>query len=346
MGVVAGVLGEAIGRQAERKAADRARPDRRRPRPRRVTGGHALAPEQQVHVAVGHVPRLPGLDDGARLEQDGARAVGHDLVAAVGHEQNAGAVRLQPGDPVEALGLELDVADRQRLVDDQDVRGDADGAGEGEPDEHAARVELHRLPDEVADVREVEDRRNAFRHLRTREARQRTLQVDVLDAGEVAVEARAELEQRGDAPVDAHVTGRRRQHSRQDLQQGRFARAVAPDDAQRLAPLHRETHLAEGVELLVVLAPARMQRLLQPVERPFIEPVALGESPRLDQGCVRHTRGSPPGQRLQRPTAILPVEQPCQKIALKIEMVISADGFTVKPIGVVRSDSQTRVRRD
>ena len=60
-------------------------------------------------------------------------------------------------DAREALALERLVADRQRLVDHQDVGVDVDGGGEGEPHVHAARVGLDRLVDEVADVGEAGD---------------------------------------------------------------------------------------------------------------------------------------------------------------------------------------------
>ena len=53
---------------------------------------------------------------------------------------------------------EVDVADREGLVDEQDFRVHMDGDGEREADHHAARVGLHGLIDEVADLGELFDR--------------------------------------------------------------------------------------------------------------------------------------------------------------------------------------------
>ena len=57
----------------------------------------------------------------------------------------------------EALLLEARVADRQHLVDDQDLGLEVRGDGEREPHVHAARVVLHRRVDEPLDLRERDD---------------------------------------------------------------------------------------------------------------------------------------------------------------------------------------------
>ena len=56
-----------------------------------------------------------------------------------------------------ALLHEARVADGQRLVDHQDVGIDVRHHGEREPHDHAGRVGLDRLLDEVADVGERAD---------------------------------------------------------------------------------------------------------------------------------------------------------------------------------------------
>ena len=57
----------------------------------------------------------------------------------------------------EALLLERDVADRQHLVDDQDLRLEVRGDRERQPHVHAARVALDRRVDELLDPGEVDD---------------------------------------------------------------------------------------------------------------------------------------------------------------------------------------------
>ena len=69
-------------------------------------------------------------------------------------------VRPSPRDVLhlaEALLLELGVADRQHLVDDQDLRLEMRRHGEGEPHVHAARVALDRRVEELLDLGEGDD---------------------------------------------------------------------------------------------------------------------------------------------------------------------------------------------
>ena len=58
---------------------------------------------------------------------------------------------------IEALALELLIADGDDLVDDQDLRFERYGDREAETDEHPAGVDLDRRIDEVADPGEVDD---------------------------------------------------------------------------------------------------------------------------------------------------------------------------------------------
>ena len=57
----------------------------------------------------------------------------------------------------EALLLELRVAHRQHLVDDQDLGLEVRGHRERQPHVHAARVVLHRRVDELLDLGERDD---------------------------------------------------------------------------------------------------------------------------------------------------------------------------------------------
>ena len=58
----------------------------------------------------------------------------------------------------EAPPLELGVADREHLVDEQDLRLEMGGDRERQPHVHAARVALHRRVDELLDPGELDDR--------------------------------------------------------------------------------------------------------------------------------------------------------------------------------------------
>ncbi len=114
----------------------------------------------------------------------------------VADQDHGAAARAQVGEALLALALEGRVADRQHLVDQQDVGVDVDGHREAQPHVHAGGVVLHRLVDELLDPAEVDDLVEAPVELATGQAQDRAVEVDVLPAGQLGVEAAAELEQR------------------------------------------------------------------------------------------------------------------------------------------------------
>ena len=85
---------------------------------------------------------------------------------------------------------------------------DRDRGGKREPDVHAARISFQWLINEVADLSKARDlRKQAFR-LRFRKTHQRRVHENVFDAGELRVEACAELEQCGHASFEPDVSVR------------------------------------------------------------------------------------------------------------------------------------------
>ncbi len=86
------------------------------------------------------------------------------------------------------------IAHGECFVDDQYLRRDGDSDGEREPHVHAARISLQRLIDEVANLSEARNLGKQSFCLRSRKTEQRSVHEDVLDAGELRVEAGAELE--------------------------------------------------------------------------------------------------------------------------------------------------------
>ena len=103
---------------------------------------------------------------------------------------------------LERLALEARVADRQRLVDQQDVRVHVHGDREPEPPVHARRVRVHRHVHEVLELGELHDLVVLLLEVIARDAGGQAAEDHVLAAAEVAVEAHAEREQRANAAVD------------------------------------------------------------------------------------------------------------------------------------------------
>ena len=90
-------------------------------------------------------------------------------------------------------------------------------------------------------------------------AEDRAVQEDVLAAGELGMEARADLEQAADAAADHRAARGRRRDPRQDLEQGRLAGAVAADEPDDLAFANLEANVAQRPELARRAWPARVR---------------------------------------------------------------------------------------
>ena len=143
------------------------------------------------------------------------------------------------------------VAHAEGFVDDEDVRLHAHGHREGEAHHHAGGISFDGLLDEITDVGEGGDLVETLGHLGVREAVNSPVQKNIFAAGELGVEARAELEESGDAAVDLNGTGGRRERAGDELEEGGFAGAIAPDDTRSLAAADFEGDVAQGVEIAV-----------------------------------------------------------------------------------------------
>ena len=91
----------------------------------------------------------------------------------------------------------------------------------------------------------LDDLVEAGGHVLARQAEQRAVEVDVLPAGELRVDARPHLDERADPPADVDPAGVGVHDPGQDLQQRRLARAVDADQADRLARLDDEVDVLE-----------------------------------------------------------------------------------------------------
>ena len=104
---------------------------------------------------------------------------------------------------VDALRLEFGIADRQHLVEQQDVRLEVRRDREGEPHVHAARIAFDRGVDEFAHAGELDDLVEAVAHLGAAHAEDGAVQIDILPAAKLGMESGADFsEQAVDLAVD------------------------------------------------------------------------------------------------------------------------------------------------
>src|SRR5207249_7906474 len=129
----------------------------------------------------------------------------------------------------EALPLKCNVADREYLVDDQDVGLEVGRHGEREPHIHAARVVLDRRVQEGFDTGKVDYLIELALNLPTPHAENCTVHVDVLAPGEFAVKPGPDLKETAEVAVDDGSTAGGLGQSAKNLQQRAFASSVAPD---------------------------------------------------------------------------------------------------------------------
>ena len=174
-------------------------------------------------VRVDDVVRRALRTDAPLIEPERALAEARDRAEVVRDEHDRLLRGAELADLGEALVLEVLVADREHLVDQEDVRFEVHGDREAEAHVHAARVRLHGGVKEAADVGELLDRRHRPVHLLARESEKRAVEISVLAAAEVRVETGADLEQRGHAAIHLERAARRLRRPREELEERRFA---------------------------------------------------------------------------------------------------------------------------
>ena len=133
---------------------------------------------------------------------DHERPVAHlaNRRGVVGDEHDRAPLGLELFDAAEALGLEQLVADREDLVDEEDVGIEVHRHGEAEAHVHAGRVVLDRLVDELGELGEADDVVEDPVDVAPAHAVERRVDVHVLAAGTApgGTRRRARAARRGD----------------------------------------------------------------------------------------------------------------------------------------------------
>src|SRR5262245_10789534 len=112
------------------------------------------------------------------------------------HEENRHALLLHLLDASHAALLKENVADRKRLVDDEDIGIKMDRDGKRQANEHAARIRFYRPVDEVADFRKLFNRRDSSPGLGVGEAEYRGIKIDVLAPRKLRIETGPQFQKR------------------------------------------------------------------------------------------------------------------------------------------------------
>ena len=190
------------------------------------------------------------------LQPEDLVAEAADGVQVVGDEDDGAALGAEGLDLVDAAALEVLVADGEDLIDEEDLGVGVGGDGEAQAQGHARGVGADGVVDELAQLSEGDDVGDELLGVGGAEAEQRAVHADVLAAGEVAVEAEAEVEQGGQRGAQAELPLCGAGDAGDELHQGALARAVVADDAEGLPAPDLERDVAQRPVLGVVAAGA------------------------------------------------------------------------------------------
>ena len=196
----------------------------------------AIDPIQILLVARQHGAGGAKFADAPLLQPQAALAKQVHMEQGVRAQQQGGAVFAQLHDAVEGAFGEHAIAHGEGFIDDEDVGLDTGGHRKRQAHLHAAGVGFDGHGQVLAaQATEGADGIQPRADLGMRQAHGGGVEEDVFDAGGFGVEARAQLQQGGDAPLAAHLPAAGGEGAGGQLQQGGFARTVEADDAHRLA---------------------------------------------------------------------------------------------------------------
>ena len=165
-------------------------------------------------------------------------------VQIVGDQQQRASFGDELLDATDALTLEILVADREHLVDQQHTRVRVHRDRKPEAQLHPGGVGADGVIDEVAKLGEADDLRDATLGLRGRKASERTTKLDVLATAEGRVKPNAEVQKRGHPGAHRERPLGGVADPGEQPEQGALASAVAAHHAEGATGLHLKAHVA------------------------------------------------------------------------------------------------------
>jgi hypothetical protein len=148
----------------------------------------------------------------------------------------------------EAFFLEIDVADGEDFIDEENFRFEMSGNGESEADIHAGGVVLDWSVDEFFELGEGDDFVEFGGDFAARHAENGSGEKSVFASGELGMKASADFKERADAAADFSESGSGASDAGEKLEKSGLAGAVASDEAEDFAFVNFERNIAESPE--------------------------------------------------------------------------------------------------
>ena len=140
----------------------------------------------------------------------------------------------------EAFFLELNIADGEHFVDDENLGFQVSGDSEGESDVHAGAIAFHRGIDIAFAAGEIDDLVELRLNLSLAHAEDGAVEEDVFAAGEFGVEAGADFEEGRDAALDLDLAGGGSGDAGEDLEERALPGSITTDNPEDFALAHFE----------------------------------------------------------------------------------------------------------
>src|SRR5208283_5284925 len=192
--------------------------------------------------------------DHAGIDPDYAVAKPADLIELMADENDGAAGAGHITHFAEALFLEVDVADGEDVIHQEDFRLEVGGNGKGQAHVHTAGIVLYGRVNEFFQLRESHDFIEFARDFALAHSQNCTAQISVLPPGEFRMKAGADFEQAADTPVNFRPAGGGLRDARENLEQGGLAGAIPPDEAENFALANLQGNILEGPEGFLVRA--------------------------------------------------------------------------------------------
>src|SRR5208283_732474 len=154
----------------------------------------------------------------------------------------------------EAFFLEVDVANGEDFIHQENLRLEVGGNGKGQAHIHAAGIMFYGRINEFFQLRESHVFIELARYFALAHSLNRAAQVGILSAGEFRVEPGADFEQAPDTPVNFRPARRGLRDARKNLEQSGLAGAVPADEAKNFALANLQGNILEGPEGFLVRA--------------------------------------------------------------------------------------------
>lgn len=215
--------------------------------------------------------------DLAVVDPDDAVTETPDLIELMGDEDDGAALASNLAHFAEAFFLEVYIAHRQDLINEENFWFEVGGDGKGQADVHAGGVVLDGSVDKFFEFGEGDDFVEFAGDVAFAHAEDGAGEEGVFAAGQLGVEAGADFEKAADAAVDFGEAGRGLRDAREDFEQGGFTGAVAADEAEDFAFANVKGDLFEGPEGFVFLAAEGLQRRADKFFQGVAEAGAYGE---------------------------------------------------------------------